>query len=408
MPTGHSRHACRIGLVLYGINGFDPGLMHNAIFHWFDGDWEVFLRTRYVEVFLKTDAGPLSMAAYNGLYLAEEKPKRNNDRVDIESLQPENTNAPSVTGGYLMRIDRIDADERTFTMPDITVTNLFINGAPVTLTYGNGPGDQVIVDYPISLQWGTDPRRAAQRFYIANYFTNFLRALTSPNFTNPVTGYPAYVDVDSWVDNHIANTICFNVDGYRLSGYLFKDRNKKIEQGPPWDCDRCLGTGGAGNTPQGDNRCYNPRQFRIVVTGFPGSDPDNGTDFFGTANGTGVDWWDRMFRDPDFWQHWIDRYQQFRTNEFTDAAVTAMVDQMYEEIKESQVRDQTRWSATFNFPRWDTQTAQGYTFNFAETWPLRGGTYERVNFQKKWPIASTSSTRTSWPCRHDGRHQRRH
>jgi hypothetical protein len=50
------------------------------------------------------------------------KPKRNNDRVNIESLQPENTNAPSVTGGYLLRIDRLDGDERTFSTPTISIT----------------------------------------------------------------------------------------------------------------------------------------------------------------------------------------------------------------------------------------------------------------------------------------------
>ena len=378
--------------VLYAINGFDPGLMHNAIFHWFGRNLGRYSsRTRYCEVFLKTGPGPVTTNDYGGLYLLEEKPKRNNDRVDIESLQPENTNAPSVTGGYLLRVDRLDGDERTFATPDITVTNLFVNGAPVPLTYGNGPGETVIVDYPLSIQWGTDPRRAAQRLYIADYFTNFLRALTATNFTDPELGYPRYVDVDSWIENHIANTICFNVDGYRLSGYLFKDRNKKLEQGPPWDCDRCLGTGGGGGAaPETDGRCFNPRMFRRVVTGFPGSDPDNGTDFFGTANGTGVDWWDRMFRDPDFWQKWIDRYQQFRTNQFANAPVLAMVDDFYEEIKEAQLREQGRWSgawANSAWPRTGNHTLDGYAYNFGPANPqfTRGGYFtNEVNFQKKW------------------------
>ncbi len=379
--------------VLYAINGADPGLMHNAIFHWFGRNIGRYSsRTRYCEVFLKTTAGPITSNDYGGLYLLEEKPKRNNDRVNIESLQPENTNAPSVTGGYLLKLDRIDGDERTFATPDITVTNLFVNGAPVTMTYGNGPGGSVIVDYPLSIQWGTDPRRAAQRFYIADYFTNFLRALTATNFTDPELGYARYVDVDSWIENHIANTICFNVDGYRLSGYLFKDRNKKLEQGPPWDCDRCLGTGGSSSitAPDTDGRCFNPRMFRRIVTGFPGSDPDHGTDFFGTANGTGVDWWDRMFRDPDFWQKWIDRYQQFRTNQFANAPVLAMVDNFYEEIKEAQLREQARWSSAWSqsaWPRIGHHALDGYTNDFGPANPqfARGGYFtNEVNFQQKW------------------------
>jgi len=371
--------------VLYGINGFDPGMMHNAIFHWFGRAVGRYAsRTRYVEVFLKTSAGPITTNDYWGVYLLMEKPKRNSGRLDIAALQPENTNAPSVTGGYLMRIDRIDGDERTFTVPTRSTTNFFFNGAPVTSSYG---GQSVIMDYPNSIQWATDPRRAAQRFYIQNYFSNFLFSLTSTSFTNPTTGYAAYLDVDSWIKDSIHNTLCFNVDGYRLSGYFFKDRDKKVEQGPPWDCDRCLGTGGAGGaTPQGDERCFNPRQWRIPETGYPGNDPDRGTDFFGKSN-VGVDWWERLFRDPDFWQKWIDRYQQFRTNEFANAPVLAMVDGFYAEIKEAQAREQARWSATFTYPRSGNHNQRGYTYNFGPADPrfARGGYFtNEVNFQKKW------------------------
>jgi len=371
--------------VLYSINGFDPGMMHNAIFHWFGRNLGRYSsRTRYVEVFQKTSAGPVTTNDYWGVYLLMEKPKRNDNRANIASLQPENTNAPSVTGGYLLRIDRVDADERTFTTPTFNVTNFFIGANPVTSPIG---GQSIIVDYPNSIQWATDPRRAPQRFYIQNYFTNFIRALTGPNWTDPNLGYAAYIDVDSWIENHIANTICFNVDGYRLSGYFFKDRDGKIEQGPPWDCDRCLGTGGSGGvTPQTDGRCFNPRQWRIPVTGFPGNNPDQGTDFFGRSN-VGVNWWDRVFRDPDFWQRWIDRYQQYRTNQFTDAKVLAMIDGFYEEIKEAQVREQARWAATFTYPRSGAHNQNGYAYNFGPANPqfTRGGYFtNEVNFQKQW------------------------
>ena len=371
--------------VLYGIDGFDPGMMHNAIFHWFGrGIGRYSSRTRFVEVFEKITAGPVTTNDYYGVYLLEEKPKRNNNRVNIASLQPENTNAPAVTGGYLMRIDRTDPDERTFTTPSTTVTNFLYGASPITSPIG---GQSIIMDYPNSIQWATDPRRAAQRIYIQDYFTNFIRALTADNFTDPVNGYAKYIDVDSWIENHIANTICFNVDGYRLSGYFFKDRDKKIEQGPPWDCDRCLGTGGSGGaTPQTDGRCFNPRQWRIPVVGFPGNNPDNGTDFFGRSN-VGVNWWDRVFRDPDFWQKYIDRYQQFRTNQFSNASVLAMIDGFYAEIKEAQAREQARWAASFTYPRSGAHNQNGYAYNFGPANPqfVRGGYFtNEVNFQKQW------------------------
>ncbi|MBK7998621.1 MAG: lamin tail domain-containing protein [Verrucomicrobia bacterium] len=105
--------------VFFSINRFDQGLMHNAIFHWFGRTVGYSSRTRYVEVFRKTGAGPVTAADYFGLFLIEEKPKRNANRVDIASLQPENTNSATVSGGYLLRIDRVDADERTVTVPTI-------------------------------------------------------------------------------------------------------------------------------------------------------------------------------------------------------------------------------------------------------------------------------------------------
>lgn len=361
--------------VFFSINNFDQGLMHNAVFHWFGRTVGYSSRTRYVEVFRKTGAGPVTAADYFGMFLVEEKPKRNANRVDIASLQPENTNSATVSGGYLLRIDRVDADERTVTVPTINTT------WPIVNSYG---GQAVIVDYPNSIQWATDPRRAPQRFYLQNYFTNFIRALTSSNWNDPATGYASYIDVDNWVDNHIINTICFNVDGYRLSGYFYKDRDGKLMQGPPWDCDRCLGTGGggAGATPSTDSRPFNPRVWRVPTTSVGA---DNGTDFFGRSD-VGVDWWDRLFRDNEFWQRWIDRYQELRATLYTDDAINAMVDGFYEEIKEAQAREHARWTS-FTFPRNGVNTANGYSYDFGarDTRFTQGGYYtNEINFQKKW------------------------
>ncbi|HXI52822.1 MAG TPA: lamin tail domain-containing protein, partial [Candidatus Saccharimonadales bacterium] len=376
--------------VMYGINGYDPGLMHNAIFHWFGrGIGRYSSKTRYVEVFRKLNSGPIGTNDYFGLYLVEEKPKRSSKRVDIPALQLENTNLPSLSGGYLLKIDRNDPDERIFQPPQ--VGGITTTPAPIEFVHPN-----------VTPQT-TDPRRLIQINYIQNYIMNFITNLDSVSFTNPVTGYAKYIDVDSWVENHIANSICFNVDGYRLSGFFFKDRDKKMEMGPPWDCDRCLGTGGSSSslTPQTDNRPFNPRVWRPYTVD-PGS--DQGTDFFNRST-VGVSWWYKLFRDPDFWQKWIDRYQAFRTNEFTTAKVMAMVDGYYQEIKEAQVREQLRWTPPpvgkqqFSWPRSGFQSvtfsaggfSSTYAYDFGPTNPLSStisvkvGYYtNEVNFQKKW------------------------
>jgi len=356
--------------VLYGINGFDPGLMHNAIFHWFGNNTDKYAsRTKYVEVFYKTGLGAVTTNDYFGLYLVEEKVKRGKDRVDIPPLQLENTNPPSITGGYLLKIDRNDADERTYSPP-------VINGLRTTPSL-------IEFIHPNVTPSTVDPRRVAQINYIQGYIQTFITNLTVASYTNDVTGYQAYIDRDQWIENLIGNIICFNVDGYRLSGYFFKDRNGKLQQGPYWDCDRCLGTGGTA-TPQGDNRCFSPRFWRL-----PANDvgTDNGTDFFGVSN-VGVSWFSRLFRDPDFWQKFIDRYQEFRTNKFHTNAITEMVEGFHTEIKEAQVREQNRWAPSgFTYPRAGVQTVNGYTFDFGPNANLgRGYFSNEVNFQKKWLI----------------------
>ena len=129
--------------------------------------------------------------------------------------------------------------------------------------------------------------RNAQRDYMVGYFNNFYSALTGPNWTNPVTGYAAYIDVDAWVDHHLLNVISHNIDALRLSAFLHKPRNGKINMGPLWDFERTLGST--------DGRDFNPRTWRSQL-------PDYGTDMFNVDSIFGNPWYSKLFTDPDFWQ----------------------------------------------------------------------------------------------------------
>jgi hypothetical protein len=84
--------------VLYGINGFDPGLMHNAIYQWLGKQVGIAnMRTRYVEVFRKIDNGPVTTNDYFGLYLLLETPKVGKNRLDIAPLHDQDTKRPAIT-----------------------------------------------------------------------------------------------------------------------------------------------------------------------------------------------------------------------------------------------------------------------------------------------------------------------
>src|SRR5262245_4708550 len=344
--------------VLYPPNGFDHPLIHNPFIYEVSRQVGRYAsRTRFVELFRKVNSGGIVSNDYFGLYVIEEKLKIDNNRIDIPNLAPEETNAPAVTGGYFFLINsgRVDANEIAINVPP--------------------QGQQVMYQDPEGPEIRR-PERRPQEMYITNYLYQMANVLRAGNadFTNLVTGYHAWIDVDSWIDHHILNVLGRNVDAIRLSGYFYKDRNKKLEFGPIWDFDRAMGTGKPTETDI-TYRSYNPREWLNQASG------DRGTDFFRYAT---HQWWGRLFEDIDFWQRYIDRWQELRRTCFTTNNLFAIIDGMASEIREAQRRDQARWpgpgtgGANSTAPRIGTVAANGYTNTF-------DGTYDgEIRFLKRW------------------------
>jgi hypothetical protein len=317
--------------ILYAPNNFEPVLIHNPfIFALSNQIGRYASRTRFVEVYLNTAGGPVSSANYNGIYVLEEKIKVGKDRVDIDKLQPENVNAPEVTGGYAMKIDRLDPGDGGF----------FAAGQGIAYV---DPKEQEI----------TLPQRAPQQQYLQNSMEAFGNSLFS---ADPVTGYPAYVEVGSWIDHHILNVMAFNVDALRLSAYFYKERNGKLFFGPIWDFDRALGST--------DGRDSNPRLWRSQAG-------DRGTDFFNYP------WWGELFNDIDFWQKWIDRWQDLRLGQFSLSNMNALIDSLANTVRQQQPREQARWGVA-----------------------PRGGSYQaEVNLMKNWLAARVNFIDTNFLAR---------
>src|SRR5690349_23604105 len=76
--------------VLYAPNSFDPVLIHNPFVHQLSRDLGRYSpRTRFVEMFVVGDRGPVVEAHYNGLYVLEEKIRIGAQRVAIDRMGPE-------------------------------------------------------------------------------------------------------------------------------------------------------------------------------------------------------------------------------------------------------------------------------------------------------------------------------
>jgi hypothetical protein len=77
-----------------------------------------------------------------------------------------------------------------------------------------------------------------QRDYIQGFMNDFEDALYSDDFADEHLGYKRYIDLPSLVDYFIVNELGHNVDGYRLSTYMYKDRDSidsLLHFGPLWD-----------------------------------------------------------------------------------------------------------------------------------------------------------------------------
>lgn len=334
--------------VFYASDNFEPVLIHNAYMHQLSRDVGRYSpRTRTVEVYLNTAGGAVTVPSagggnYNGVYIVEEKIKVGKDRVDIDKLELENTTEPSVTGGYLLKIDRSGSGDAT------------LNAGSASMVYVSPDGAELNAGL-----------RNAQNTYIANYFNTFYSVLSSATWTNPTTGYAAYIDVDAAIDHHLLNVLSFNIDALRLSAYLYKPRNGKITMGPLWDYDRTLGST--------DGRDFNPRRWRS-------GSPDYGTDMFNSDPIFNNPWYSKMFTDIDFWQKYIDRYQQLRRAQFSTNHLHALVDTLANQVRESQAREYVRWGG-WNAPRNGT-ACDGAGAGYCNTF---NGTYQgEIDFMKKW------------------------
>ncbi len=252
------------------------------------------VRCQYTELFLRSTPGRLSASDYQGIYVLMERIRIDQNRVNIAKLSPADNAPPDVTGGYIIAKDRVDpATDLAFTTPS---------------------GQQLLVYNP-----KPDEITQAQYDYISGYVDTFEAALYGPNWRDPATGYAAYLDADSFVDNHWIVEYSKNIDGYRLSNYMNKDRQGKLRMEPIWDWDLSWGNAnylGGGNT----NGWYYPQL----------SDGD--------------DIWLRKLRtDPDFYQKIIDRWGTLRLNVFNATNLLARMDQITNYLWEAQARDFAVW-----------------------------------------------------------------
>ncbi|MBK7007229.1 MAG: CotH kinase family protein [Saprospiraceae bacterium] len=166
-------------------------------------------RTRFVELIIDN--------SYQGVYVVMEKIKRGEGRVDISKLEPDEVVGDDLTGGYIVKIDK-----QTGTQNGGWLSNYYsLSSQPKGIYFQ--------YHYP-------ENAPAQQRSYIKDYVSSFESALKSPLFKDPQNGYRKWINLESFVYYWILNEVSKNVDGYRLSTFMYKDKDSKggkLTIGPP-------------------------------------------------------------------------------------------------------------------------------------------------------------------------------
>lgn len=284
----------------------DYTLMRNVVSYQLSEDMGWYApRTRYVELFVHQGNGPINDSHYHGVYVLVERIKWDNNRVDIEKITPEDNQEPEITGGYIIKKDRLnEGDSGFFTRRGTMLAHVRPQESDVT---------------PQQQQW------------IRNYISDFEDALFGPNFDDPVVGYEKYINVDSFIDYFLHTEFLKEIDGYRLSTYMYKDRNGKLVMGPVWDYNFALGIAylADGHIPQG---WYYPEMGCFIGCGVR-----NWYALNGNPNAGG------LMSDPNFMERLQNRYWQLRQTVFSREHVFGLIDATMEELAEAQERNFARW-----------------------------------------------------------------
>ena len=310
--TGTNLNVSLIGLpeendwVLYAPYS-DKSLMRNVLAYQMGnltGRWSP--HTRYCELYINNE--------YRGVYVLIEKIKRDNNRVNLATIKPVDISGDELTGGYILKIDRPDP------------------GAWISPYKARNDIQNVPISYvdPKYEDLGTQ-----QRNYIKDYITNFEIALRSVNYKDPIKGYRPFVNLGSFVDYYIINEISRNLDGYRLSTFFYKDKDSKggkLTMGPFWDYDISLGNANFFNA--GSTNGW-------VVDGL-GNGDEYGIPF----------WWDKLRLDPNFNSQLKIRWNELRSNKFSNINLNSIIDSCSNKLNSSQQRNFLKFNIlnTFIWP----------------------------------------------------------
>ena len=257
-------------------------------------------RSRHVELYLNDE--------YRGIYVLMEKIKRDGNRVDISKLNPDEITGDDVTGGYILKFDWF------YTGDNIGGFESEFDGMIYNYHYPK-PSDIV----------------PEQEAYIEEYINEFETIMMGTDYTDDSTGYPSMMNVESFVDFILLQELAKNVDAYRLSTYIYKDKesiDNRLTAGPVWDFNHGFGNCDYGETWEVDNWLleYNPEGGDQMAF-----------------------WWELLWEDLAFQHKAAVRYTELRQTIFSEEHIYSIIDSIADYLGPAVDRNFARWPLLGNY-----------------------------------------------------------
>lgn len=293
--------------VLYGAYP-DKTLMRNEI------TFDIFSRMqpwspRYVYCELVIDG------SYKGVYSFIERIKRDDNRINIATLDSTDVTGDALTGGYVFKIDKLTGNSVT--------------------TWTSPYQDKLLYLYHDPKDNELTPEQAE---YLENYVSAFEDAVYSAYFSDPDSGFRAYIDIVTFADFFLMQELGRTVDGYRSSSFMYKDKDSrggKIKCGPMWDFNLSYGNADYCDAYDTTGWQYN---FASVCPDFPTEPPH---------------WWPVLLEDGAYKRLVRCRWDELRRTILNTDTINAWVDSVAAYLDESQTRNFEKWDILGTYVNWN-------------------------------------------------------
>jgi subtilisin-like proprotein convertase family protein len=309
----------------------DKSLMRNALsYQVWQNMGHYATRYQFVELVIN--------GQYKGVYLFLEKIKRNKDRVNVAKLKPDENAGDSLTGGYILKIDKLTGS----------------GGSGWTSKY---PPSSHVYNQTIFFQYEYPNEidiTPQQKTYIQTYILDFENALSGANFGDTIIGFRKYAVESTFIDYFIINEISKNVDAYRASTFLQKESDRKggkLRMGPVWDYDLAWHN---ANFCSGD--LYTGWAYK-----FPCNDHNLQVPF----------WWNRLLEDTLYTTNLRCRWEYLRQTILSNASLDEYIDSIVTQLGESQLQ---------NFKTWPIFGM----YIYVNAWPYAANYQGEINLLKTW------------------------